>query len=138
VPLFVRLRPPHSFASPSRFHPVWREEALNQGDLFKSIGLIKVLIGDLNAGQDLTLTLNSIMRTPTPAAATELLIGLRGLLTSDARCLPETPNLHRYSTAFRSARARPMSRSILLSRQAFLSRCERSPIENPRETGTAP
>ena len=71
--------------------PGLRQEALNQGDLFKSIGSIKVLIGDLNAGQDLTLTLNSIMRTPTPAAATELLIGLRGLLTLGRALLAGNP-----------------------------------------------
>ena len=71
--------------------PGLREEALGQGDLFKSIGSIRVLIGDLSAGQDLTLTLNSTMRTPTPAAATELLIGLRGLLTLGRTLLAGNP-----------------------------------------------
>lgn len=71
--------------------PGMREEALRQGDLFKAIGSVRVLIGDVNAGEDLTLTLNSIMRTPTPAAATELQIGLKALLNLGRTLLAGNP-----------------------------------------------
>jgi hypothetical protein len=60
--------------------PGMREEALNQGDLFKSIAGIKVLLGDLDLAPDLAITLNSLLRTPSPAEAAELEVGLKGLL----------------------------------------------------------
>lgn len=64
--------------------PGMREEAVNQGDLFKSIAAIKVLIGDLDLtpdlGADLAINLNALMRTGSDREAAELEIGLKGLL----------------------------------------------------------
>lgn len=60
--------------------PEMREAASSQGDLFKSIAAISVLVGDLGVGADLALSLNAVMRTPTTRDAQELEQGLKGLV----------------------------------------------------------
>lgn len=60
--------------------PGMREEAVSQGDLFRSIAAIKVLIGDLDLTPDLAINLNALMRTASETEATELESGLKGLL----------------------------------------------------------
>jgi hypothetical protein len=57
-----------------------RQEALNQGDLFTSIAAIKVILGTLDAGNDLSLALDMIMRAPSQKEAAELETGLKGLI----------------------------------------------------------
>jgi hypothetical protein len=57
-----------------------RQEALNQGDLFTSVAAIKVILGTLDVGNDLSLSLDMIMRTPSQKEAAELESGLKGLV----------------------------------------------------------
>jgi hypothetical protein len=58
-----------------------RQEALNQGDLFTSVAAIKVILGTLDVGNDLSLSLDMIMRTPSQKEAAELESGLKGLVS---------------------------------------------------------
>jgi hypothetical protein len=58
-----------------------RQEALNQGDLFTSVAAIKVILGTLDVGNDLSLALDMIMRTPSQKEAAELESGLKGLVS---------------------------------------------------------
>jgi hypothetical protein len=57
-----------------------KNEAADQGDLFKSVSTIKVILGALDVAADLSLSLDTLMRTPTPKDATELEDGLKGLV----------------------------------------------------------
>jgi hypothetical protein len=57
-----------------------RTEAADQGDLFKSIASIKLLLGTLDAASDLSLTLDALMRTNSQSDAAELESSLNGLL----------------------------------------------------------
>jgi hypothetical protein len=57
-----------------------RAEAANQGDLFKSVATIKVILGTFDVGSDLSLSLDSIIRTASQNDATELENGLKGLV----------------------------------------------------------
>ncbi len=58
-----------------------RQEASNQGDLFRSIATIKMILGTLDVAGDLSLSLDAIMRTPSQNDAAELESGLRGLIS---------------------------------------------------------
>jgi hypothetical protein len=58
-----------------------RQEALNQGDIFASVAAIKVIMGTLDVGNDLSLSLDMVMRTPSQKEAAELESGLKGLLS---------------------------------------------------------
>jgi hypothetical protein len=58
-----------------------RQEALNQGDLFTSVAAIKVIMGTLDVGNDLSLSLDMVMRTPSQNEAAELESGLKGLIS---------------------------------------------------------
>ncbi|HKX27583.1 MAG TPA: hypothetical protein VJ302_07820 [Blastocatellia bacterium] len=58
-----------------------RQEAANQGDLFKSIAAIKVILGTFDVAKDLTLSLDTVMRTASQGEAGELENGLKGVLT---------------------------------------------------------
>jgi hypothetical protein len=58
-----------------------RQEASNQGDLFRSIAAIKMILGTLDVAGDLSLSLDAIMRTPSQNDAAELETGLRGLIS---------------------------------------------------------
>jgi hypothetical protein len=58
-----------------------RQEALNQGDLFASVAAIKVILGTLDVGNDLSLALDLVMRTPSQKEAAELESGLKGLIS---------------------------------------------------------
>jgi hypothetical protein len=58
-----------------------RQEALNQGDLFTSVAAIKVILGTLDVGNDLSLALDMVMRTPSQKEAAELESGLKGLVS---------------------------------------------------------
>jgi hypothetical protein len=57
-----------------------RAEAANQGDLFKSVAAIKIILGTFDVGRDLSLSLDSIIRTASQNDATELENGLKGLV----------------------------------------------------------
>jgi hypothetical protein len=57
-----------------------RADAANQGDLFKSVATIKVILGTFDVGSDLSLLLDSIIRTASQNDATELENGLKGLV----------------------------------------------------------
>jgi hypothetical protein len=57
-----------------------RAEAAGQGDLFKSIATIKMILGAFDAAADLSLSLDAIIRTASPKDATELESGLKGLV----------------------------------------------------------
>jgi hypothetical protein len=57
-----------------------RSEAANQGDLFKSVAAIKMILGTFDVASDLSLSLDTIIRTPTQNDATELENGLKGLV----------------------------------------------------------
>ena len=58
-----------------------RQEASNQGDLFKSIGGIKVILGTFDVANDFSLSLDAIMRTASQNEAAELESGLKGLVS---------------------------------------------------------
>jgi hypothetical protein len=57
-----------------------RTEAANQGDLFKSVAAIKVILGTFDVASDFSLSLDSIIRTASQNDATELENGLKGLV----------------------------------------------------------
>lgn len=57
-----------------------KAEAADQGDLFKSVSTIKVILGALDVATDLSLSLDALMRTPSQKEATELEDGLKGLV----------------------------------------------------------
>jgi len=57
-----------------------RAEAANQGDLFKSVATIKMILGTFDVAGDLGLSLDAIIRTASQNDATELENGLKGLV----------------------------------------------------------
>jgi hypothetical protein len=57
-----------------------RQDALEQGDLFTSIAAIKIIMGTLDVGSDLSLLMDMVLRTPSQKEAAELETGLRGLV----------------------------------------------------------
>lgn len=57
-----------------------KAEAADQGDLFKSVSTIKVILGALDVAADLSLSLDALMRTASQKDATELEDGLKGLV----------------------------------------------------------
>ncbi|MGE0102353.1 MAG: hypothetical protein AB7H86_10780 [Blastocatellales bacterium] len=57
-----------------------RQEATSQGDLFKSVATIKMILGTFDVAADLGLSLDTVMRTSTAAEASELETGLKGLV----------------------------------------------------------
>jgi hypothetical protein len=57
-----------------------RAEAVNQGDLFKSVATIKMILGTFDVANDFSLSLDAIMRTPSQNDAAELENGLKGLV----------------------------------------------------------
>lgn len=58
-----------------------RTQAVDQGDLFKSVATIKMILGTFDVASDFALSLDTIMRTASAAEAGELENGLKGLLT---------------------------------------------------------
>jgi len=88
--------------------PGMREEALTQGDLFRSIAAVRVVQGTLRVSPALEVDLNALMRTSAAAEAAELEQGLKGLLNL-ARVLlaggnqPLLDILNRVRIAVRSA-----------------------------------
>ncbi len=58
-----------------------RQEAANQGDLFKSVATIKVILGAFDVAADFSLSLDAIMRTTSQNEAAELESGLKGLVS---------------------------------------------------------
>jgi hypothetical protein len=60
--------------------PSVREEAANQGDLFRSLGLVETIRGGLDMTPDLALLLEAFLPTTSQKEAAELNLGLRGLL----------------------------------------------------------
>jgi hypothetical protein len=57
-----------------------RAEAANQGDLFKSVSAIKMVLGAFDVGGDLSLSLDAIIRAASLNDAVELENGLKGLV----------------------------------------------------------
>lgn len=57
-----------------------RAEAANQGDLFKSVAAIKMILGTFDVASDFSLSLDAIIRTASQNDATELENGLKGLV----------------------------------------------------------
>src|SRR5215468_8756525 len=57
-----------------------RAEAANQGDLFKSVAAIKLVLGTFDVAGDLGLSLDALIRTASQNDATELENGLKGLI----------------------------------------------------------
>jgi hypothetical protein len=57
-----------------------RAEAANQGDLFKSVSTIKIILGTFDVANDFSLSLDAIIRTASQNDATELENGLKGLV----------------------------------------------------------
>jgi hypothetical protein len=57
-----------------------RAEAANQGDLFKSVAAIKMILGTFDVASDFSLALDTIIRTASQTDATELENGLKGLV----------------------------------------------------------
>jgi hypothetical protein len=57
-----------------------RAEAANQGDLFKSVSAIKMILGTFDVAGDLGLSLDALIRTASQNDATELENGLKGLV----------------------------------------------------------
>jgi hypothetical protein len=57
-----------------------RAEAANQGDLFKSVAAIKMILGTFDVAGDFSLSLDAIIRTASQNDATELENGLKGLV----------------------------------------------------------
>jgi hypothetical protein len=58
-----------------------RQEAASQGDLFKSVSTIKVILGAFDVSNDFSLALDAIMRTASQNEASELESGLKGLVS---------------------------------------------------------
>lgn len=57
-----------------------KAEAADQGDLFKSVSTIKMVLGTLDMATDFSLSLDALMRTTSAKDATELEDGLKGLV----------------------------------------------------------
>ncbi|MFN0087928.1 MAG: hypothetical protein ACKVX9_21220 [Blastocatellia bacterium] len=57
-----------------------RTQAVDQGDLFKSVASIKMILGTFDVASDFSLSLDTIIRTATQNEAGELETGLKGLL----------------------------------------------------------
>ena len=57
-----------------------RSQAADQGDLFKSVAAIKLVLGTFDVASDFSLSLDTIIRTATQNDATELENGLKGLV----------------------------------------------------------
>ena len=57
-----------------------RTEAASQGDLFKSIAAIKMILGAFDVAGDLSLSLDTVIRTASQNDATELENALKGLV----------------------------------------------------------
>jgi hypothetical protein len=57
-----------------------RAEAANQGDLFKSVAAVKMILGTFDVAGDLGLSLDAVIRTASQTDATELENGLKGLV----------------------------------------------------------
>lgn len=57
-----------------------KTEAADQGDLFKSVGTIKMVLGTFDVAADFSLSLDALMRTVSRKDATELEDGLKGLV----------------------------------------------------------
>src|SRR5262249_17782903 len=57
-----------------------RAEAANQGDLFKSVAAVKMILGTFDVAGDLGLSLDAVIRTASQNDATELENGLKGLV----------------------------------------------------------
>ena len=57
-----------------------KAEAADQGDLFKSVSTIKMVLGNLDMATDFSLSLDALMRTTSAKDATELEDGLKGLV----------------------------------------------------------
>lgn len=58
-----------------------KQEAAGQGDLFKSVAAIKMILGTFDVAGDFSLSLDALMRTPSQKDATELEEGLKGLVS---------------------------------------------------------
>lgn len=58
-----------------------RQEASNQGDLFKSVAAIKLILGTFDVTGDFNLSLDTILRTASQNEAAELETGLKGLVS---------------------------------------------------------
>lgn len=57
-----------------------KAEAADQGDLFKSVSTIKMVLGAFDVAADFSLSLDALMRTASQKDATELEDGLKGLV----------------------------------------------------------
>jgi hypothetical protein len=57
-----------------------RAEAANQGDLFKSVAAVKMILGTFDIAGDLGLSLDAVVRTASQNDATELENALKGLI----------------------------------------------------------
>ena len=57
-----------------------RAEAANQGDLFKSVAAVKMVLGTFDVASDFSLSLDTIIRTASQNDATELETNLKGLV----------------------------------------------------------
>jgi hypothetical protein len=57
-----------------------RAEAASQGDLFKSVSAIKMILGTFDVASDFSLSLDTVIRTASQNDATELENGLKGLV----------------------------------------------------------
>ncbi len=57
-----------------------RAEAANQGDLFKSVATVKLILGTFDVAGDFSLSLDAIIRTASQSDAAELENGLKGLV----------------------------------------------------------
>jgi hypothetical protein len=58
-----------------------KQEAAGQGDLFKSVAAIKMVLGTFDVAADFSLSLDALMRTTSQKDATELEDGLKGLVS---------------------------------------------------------
>lgn len=58
-----------------------KQEAAGQGDLFKSVSAIKMILGTFDVASDFSLSLDALMRTASQKDATELEDGLKGLVS---------------------------------------------------------
>ena len=57
-----------------------RNEAASQGDLFKSVASVKMILGTFDVAGDLSLSLDAVIRTASQNDAAELETGLKGLV----------------------------------------------------------
>jgi hypothetical protein len=58
-----------------------KQEAAGQGDLFKSVAAIKMVLGTFDVATDFSLSLDALIRTASQKDATELEDGLKGLVS---------------------------------------------------------